>query len=228
MEKTSLYDEHVAEGGRMVDFAGWLMPVQYEGVVAEHLAVRTASGRFDVSHMGQVLVRGSGAKEFLQRMITNNLDNAYPGKALYSAMCNPQGGVVDDLIVYQEGPDAYFVVVNASTRQKDVAWLQQNAPAGVSVTDVSDQYALVALQGPKSEKLLQPLTTSDLSVLKFFHFVDGHIAGIPCRIGRTGYTGEDGFEIFVPRDQGPALWRALSGAKSCGLGDRKSACRERV
>ncbi len=214
--RTPLYDRHVALGARLVPFAGWEMPVQYEGVIQEHLAVRTDCGVFDVSHMGEFEVEGPLARDFLQASLSNDLDRIGPGQAQYTLLTNEQGGIVDDLIVYERGPESFLLIVNASNREADFAWLQEREPAGAEVRDVSEEYALLAVQGPRSlERLGLPEAPA-------FTFAGGAIDGIACTVNRTGYTGELGVELLVRAESGGNLWdRVLErGAAPCGLGAR--------
>jgi aminomethyltransferase len=226
--RTPLYPQHLAAGGRMVDFAGWEMPQQYRSVKDEHRAVRTAAGLFDVSHMGRFLVHGDGAGDFLQRIVTNDLSRIDSGQAQYNLLCRPDGGIIDDLVVYR-GPSSdgasWRVVVNAAYRDKDLAWLRDNAPADVTISDVSDQVALLALQGPKAEQVL-PASGVDLAAVPYFGWAEGAVGGVPALISRTGYTGEDGFELFLPADRVGSVWDALleAGAVPCGLAAR-DVCR---
>jgi aminomethyltransferase len=214
--RTPLYDRHVAVGARLVPFAGWEMPVQYEGVIQEHLAVRNDCGVFDVSHMGELEVEGPGAREFLQAALSNDLDRIGPDQAQYTLLTNEQGGIVDDLIVYERGPESFLLIVNASNREADFRWLQERESPGAEVRDVSDAYALLAVQGPRSlERLGLPEAPA-------FTFAEGKIDGVPCTVNRTGYTGEVGVELLVSAESGGELWdRVLErGAVPCGLGAR--------
>ena len=214
--RTPLYDRHVALGARLVPFAGWEMPVQYEGVIPEHLAVRNDSGVFDVSHMGEFEVEGPRAHEFLQSVLSNDVDRIGPGKAQYTLLTNEQGGIVDDLIVYERAPDRFLLIVNAANCEADLAWLREREVEGVDVRDVSDEYALLAVQGPRS---LERLGLPDAPA---FTFADGEIDGVACVVNRTGYTGELGVELLVPAEAGGELWdRVIArGAVPCGLGAR--------
>jgi aminomethyltransferase len=216
MLRTPLYDRHVELGARVVPFAGWEMPVQYEGVIPEHLAVRRDCGVFDVSHMGELEVEGSRARELLQSLLSNDLDRIGPGKAQYTLLTNRHGGIVDDLIVYEEDPERFLLIVNASNRQAAFGWLREHEIPGTTVRDVSDEYALLAVQGPRS---LERLGLPDAPA---FTFADAEIDGIPCTVNRTGYTGELGCELLVETDKGGELWdRVLErGAVPCGLGAR--------
>jgi len=214
--RTPLYDRHVALGARLVPFAGWEMPVQYEGVIPEHLAVRHDSGVFDVSHMGELEVEGTHAREFLQSVLSNDLERIGPGKAQYTLLTNEPGGIVDDLIVYEREPERFLLIVNAANRDADLAWLQEGELVGAEVRDVSDEYALLAVQGPRSLERL------GLAEAPAFTFEDGEIDGVACVVNRTGYTGEPGVELLVPAESGGDLWdRVLDrGAVPCGLGAR--------
>ncbi len=207
LRRTPLYEEHKNLGARLVDFAGWEMPVQYSGIKAEHAAVREGAGLFDVSHMGEVVFRGPDAESAVQRLVTRDVSRLEVGQAGYSAVCYEDGGTVDDVIVYKrEG--AFLVVVNASNREKDLAHFRENTEdLDVEVDDESEDWALLALQGPEAAKLLQGATDAELSALKPFRFAEGEVAG--ALISRTGYTGEDGFEIYLPPDDAPRVWRQL-------------------
>ena len=214
--RTPLYDRHVALGARMVPFAGWEMPVQYDGVIPEHRAVRTDCGVFDVSHMGELEVEGPRAHEFLQSMLSNDLDKIAPGQAQYTLLTNETGGIVDDLIAYRLDPFRYLLVVNASNREVDFEWLKERELPGSDVRDVSDDYALLAVQGPRSIERLE------LPEAPAFTFAEGEIDGVTCMVNRTGYTGEQGVELLVPTDDAARLWDAVvaRGAKPAGLGAR--------
>ncbi len=214
--RTPLYDRHVALGARLVPFAGWEMPVQYEGVIPEHLAVRNDCGVFDVSHMGELEVEGPRAREYLQRLLSNDLDRIEPGKAQYTLLTNGEGGIVDDLITYERAPDRFLLIVNAANRESDLVWLRDHELDGAELRDVSDAYALLAVQGPRSlERLGLPAAPA-------FTFADGEIDGVECVVNRTGYTGELGVELLVPAESAGELWdRVLArGAVPCGLGAR--------
>jgi aminomethyltransferase len=214
--RTPLYDRHVALGARLVPFAGWEMPVQYEGVIPEHLAVRKDCGVFDVSHMGELQVEGPGARDFLQSLLSNDLDRIGSGEAQYTLLTNEQAGIVDDLIVYERDPENFLLIVNASNRETDFAWLRDREASGAEVRDVSDDYALLAVQGPRS---IERLGLADAPA---FTFAEGEIDGVACTINRTGYTGELGVELLVAAGAGGELWdRVLErGALPCGLGAR--------
>jgi aminomethyltransferase len=211
--RTPLYEAHVAAGGRLVEFAGWSMPVQYAGVLAEHAAVRTRAGLFDVSHMGQASIRGPGALAFLQGVTCNDVSRLTPGRAHYNALTTPEGAFIDDLLVYMLAPGEFVLVLNASNTAKDLAWLKEHsAGPDVEVVDVSDRWALLALQGPRAVDILRPLTGTELSTLRYYGFVRAAVAGADCIVARTGYTGEDGFELFAPAETAASLWEALMRA----------------
>jgi aminomethyltransferase len=222
LRRTPLYEEHKSLGARLVDFAGWEMPVQYEGIKAEHIAVRNRAGLFDVSHMGEVVFWGPDAEEAVQRLVTRDVTRQETGQAGYSAVCYEDGGTVDDVIVYRR-PDDFLVVVNASNREKDLDHFRENTRhLDVEVADASDDWALLAVQGPEAAGILQGFTDADLSNLKPFRFVEGEIGGAKTIISRTGYTGEDGFELYLSPDDAPHVWRELleAGATPAGLGAR--------
>lgn len=225
--KTPLYDAHVKAGGKIVPFAGYLLPVQYEGVIKEHMAVRTQAGLFDVSHMGEILCKGKDALANLNMLLTNKFDNMVDGQARYSPMCNENGGTVDDLIVYKKGEDDYFIVVNASNKEKDYQWMLDHQFGEVTFTDVSSEYAQLALQGPKAMDILRKLTTEEYIPQKYYHAVfDGVVAGMPCIVSKTGYTGEDGVELYLDASLAEKMWDAILEAGKeeeiipCGLGAR--------
>ncbi len=227
-KKTPLYDNHVQAGGKIVEFAGYLLPVQYPtGVIKEHMAVRTACGLFDVSHMGEITVKGKDAVRFLNHLLTNDYTVMEDGQARYSPMCNPEGGVVDDLIVYKVQEDDYFIVVNAANKDKDFAWIRANVLGDVVVEDISESIAQLALQGPKAEEILKKLTSEDQIPTGYYTAnFNGTVAGYKAIISRTGYTGEDGFELYVSPEAAPVLWDKLletgveEGLIPCGLGAR--------
>jgi aminomethyltransferase len=216
LARTPLYERHAALGARMVPFAGWEMPVQYEGVILEHRSVRTDAGAFDVSHMGEIEVEGPRARELLQGLLSNDLDRIGPGQAQYTLLTNERGGIVDDLIVYELDPFRFLLIVNASNREADFEWLREREIRGSDVRDVSDRYALIAVQGPRS---IERLGLPDAPA---FTFAIGEIDGLECMISRTGYTGEAGVELLVMNEDAAELWdRVLErGAKPCGLGAR--------
>ncbi len=222
LRRTPLYEEHKALGARLVDFAGWEMPVQYQGIKAEHLAVREGAGLFDVSHMGEVVFRGPDAEAAVQRLVTRDVGRLAEGQAGYAAVCYEDGGTVDDVLVYKREGD-FLIVVNAANRERDLAHFRENTgDLDVEISDESDDWALLALQGRKAAQLLQNLTDADLSGLKYYRFVEGEVSGARTIISRTGYTGEDGFELYLSPDDSPRLWRELveAGATPTGLGAR--------
>ncbi|MEA2515620.1 MAG: aminomethyltransferase [Thermomicrobiales bacterium] len=229
--RTPIYERHLALGARMVPFAGWTMPVQYSGIINEHRAVRRQAGLFDLGHMGQVDVSGPDALAFLQYVTTNDVSTLEPGDAHYSLLPNEQGGVVDDIIIYRNpAGDGYMVVVNASNRDKDVAWLQRHAAArnhlDVAVKDISDRTGMIAIQGPAAERITQVLTDLDLSGMPYWSWHRATVAGAAAMMARTGYTGEDGFEFYTSIDDIGPLWDALmeagkaEGIVPVGLGAR--------
>jgi aminomethyltransferase len=226
LRATPLHTVHLESGAKMMPFSGWDMPVEYSGLIAEHQAVRRAAGLFDVSHMGQFEVKGAGALAFLQRVTANDVAKLVDGQAQYSALPLPTGCPVDDVIVYRRAPDRYLIVVNAANLAKDWEWLRSQSPAGCALEDRSEAYALIALQGPKAESILQPLTPIDLKAVGFYRFAEGSVAGHEAIVARTGYTGEDGFELFVSPQAAPEVWRKLvaaggpQGLLPAGLGAR--------
>ncbi|HET7275685.1 MAG TPA: glycine cleavage system aminomethyltransferase GcvT [Longimicrobiaceae bacterium] len=228
-KRTPLFDEHLALGAKMVPFAGFEMPIQYPaGITAEHNAVRTAAGLFDVSHMGEIEVRGREALDFLQYVTTNDLAKVEVGQAQYSTLPKPDGTLLDDLLIYRF-PDRYLLVVNASNREKDLAWIMEMASRyEVEVRDRSDDVALLALQGPRAQEILTRLSNEDLDSISYYRFREGVVDGRPAIISRTGYTGEDGFELYVDAEEAAPLWRGLLevgaelGIQPAGLGCRDS------
>lgn len=228
LSKTPLYEAHIAAGGRMVPFAGYSMPVQYSGVIDEHKTVRTAAGLFDVSHMGEVELLGPRAVEVANRIITNDLDRIAIGQALYTVMCKPDGGIVDDLVVYKMSDERVFICVNAANRDKDLTWIKEQAGEDCTVIDKGNDYAQIAVQGPKAAELVQRLADRPVAQLKNYWFTEGKIAGHEAIISRTGYTGEDGFELYTSNGDALEVWNALMksgqdlGVKPAGLGARDS------
>jgi glycine cleavage system T protein (aminomethyltransferase) len=218
LRRTPLHDRHVALGARMVPFAGWEMPVQYEGVIQEHRAVREDAGAFDVSHMGEIEVEGPRARDLLESLLSNDLERVAPGGAQYTLLTNDHGGIVDDLIVYELDPFRYLLVVNASNREEDFSWLKEREVPGSDVRDVSDEYGLIAVQGPRALERLE------LPPASAFTFAEGEVVGVTCMINRTGYTGEEGVELMVMAEDAGELWDALlaRGVTPCGLGARDS------
>src|SRR5918999_5121266 len=216
LRRTALYEEHAKLGARMVPFAGWEMPVQYDGVIAEHRAVREDCGVFDVSHMGELEVEGPRARQLLQSLLSNDLERIGPGQAQYTLLTNDRGGIIDDLIAYKLDDFRYLLIVNAANSEGDFEWIKERELRGSDVRDVSDRYGLLAVQGPRSlERLGLPAAPA-------FTFAEGEIDGIACMVNRTGYTGERGVELLVPAEDGPALWDAVlaRGIQPCGLGAR--------
>src|SRR3954471_18188951 len=229
LKRTPLRDFHAAHGGRLVDFAGWEMPVQYKSILEEHKAVRRAAGLFDVSHMGEVDVRGPEAGKFLNHLVTNDVAKLFPGRVLYSPMCYPNGGVVDDLLIYMRGADDFFLCINAGNIDKDLAWIrEQAAKFNVTVTDRRPDYALLAVQGPQAAAIVQSLSGAKLGLVKYYHFTEATVAGVHCIVSRTGYTGEDGFELYHATGDAVTLANALVEAgqsramELAGLGARDS------
>ena len=226
--KTPLYEAHVRHGGKIVPFAGYLLPVQYKtGVIAEHMAVRTACGLFDVSHMGEILCTGKDAVRNLNHLLTNDYTTMADGQARYSPMCNGDGGVVDDLIVYKVRDEHYFIVVNAANKDKDFAWMKAHQLGDVVFTDISADVAQLALQGPKAPEILKKLVPEENIPKKYYTArFDGRISDLPCVISRTGYTGENGYEIYLAASGAERLWELLletgrdEGLVPCGLGAR--------
>jgi aminomethyltransferase len=226
LRKTPLNAVHRELGAKMVPFGGWDMPVEYSGLIAEHLAVRKAAGLFDVSHMGEFTVEGPGALSFLQRVTASNVAKLEPGQVQYSALPMASGAPVDDVTIYHQGPERYLLVVNAGNIEKDFEWLKGMEPRGCELQNRSDAYALLALQGPLSQEILQGITALDLAAIRYYHFAEGQVGGHPAMVARMGYTGEDGFEIFVAPEHAEAVWRLLletgreRGLIPAGLGAR--------
>lgn len=229
LRRTPFFSFHRDAGARLIDFGGWEMPVQYEGILAEHKRVRSAAGLFDVSHMGEVRVRGPKALAAVDHLVSNRMSDLAAGQARYSPMCRPSGGIVDDLIVYKISDEDVLVCVNASNREKDFEWMVANNPfpSEAVFTAEHDDWAQVAIQGRHAEAILQALTSVDLSGIAYYWFGQGAVAGVEgCIIARTGYTGEDGFEVFLPTAGADAMWPALMaagaehGLQPIGLGAR--------
>jgi aminomethyltransferase len=225
LRRTPIYQRHVEAGARLVEFAGWEMPVQYEGIIAEHTMVRERAGLFDVSHMGQIEVRGAEALARLQWMTANDVAALEDGRAQYSLLLLPDGGIVDDIIIYRRAADCYLVCVNAANRDDDFAYMSEHAGAA-EVVDRSDELALLALQGPRATALMAEITGLELDPVRSFGFVEGSVAGHACLLARTGYTGEDGWEVYCPADAGAAIWELIlergkaQGVGPAGLGAR--------
>ena len=227
MKRTPLYQAHQTLNAKFTEFGGWEMPLQYSSIVKEHLAVRTHVGLFDLSHMGEFEIRGQGANELVQKLSTNDVGRLTDGRVLYTLFCNETGGIVDDLLIYRHANNHYMLVVNAANIEKDLAWVEAHNDTGVVVKDVSEDTALIALQGPKSINILKPFVPErDVSKILFFRFVVSEVAGIPTVISRTGYTGEIGFELYVDANNSEKLWNALYPAvieaegQPVGLGAR--------
>lgn len=229
MKTTPLYEIHKALGGKVVTFAGWELPVQYSGVVAEHTATRTKAGLFDVSHMGEIFVTGPEAEQALQYLTSNNVASISDGKAQYGAILNPQGGVVDDIIVYRYSQQRYLICVNASNADKDFAWFTKHNKHNATFENKSASYGQIALQGPAAKQIVESIPDlKSAAALEYFYFKDVTVSGVPIIAARTGYTGEDGFEFFVPWNDTAWFWNLLMEAGSphglvpCGLGARDS------
>jgi aminomethyltransferase len=228
VKRTALYEEHVKAGGKLVPFAGFELPVQYEGIAAEHLRVRSAVGLFDVSHMGEVVFRGYKARDVVQRLTTNNVADCKPGRAVYTPVCRPDGGIVDDMIFYKKSDVEWFVCVNASNKDKDFAWFVQQTKGDCEVLDLSDQYSQIAVQGPNAPELLSRLFGADVLEMKPFFFVMKNYHGHEVMLATTGYTGEAGGEIYMPHAVAAEMWQELMakgadlGVGPIGLGARDS------
>jgi aminomethyltransferase len=228
LKRTPLYNIHKQLGARMIEFGGWEMPVQYSGIIDEHLTVRSKAGLFDLSHMGEIEIRGASALRLIQKLITNDAaGRLVDGRVLYTPMCTQTGGIVDDLVVYRFAADRYMFVVNAANTQKDLDWIQSHNDVGAIVEDRSAETVLIALQGRNAPQILQPKVADvDISKIQYYWFAEGKIAGIPAAISRTGYTGEAGFELYVNAEAGETLWNAVyeamtaAGGKPVGLGAR--------
>jgi aminomethyltransferase len=226
LKRTPLYAAHRRAGAKVVEFAGWEMPVQYRGVIEEHLAVRSRAGLFDVSHMGEIEIEGVDAVEFCQRISANDVARMKVSQAQYNLLLNDRGGVVDDVIFYRLEPNHFLICVNAANSDKDFHWLREHADGEVEIADASARYAQLALQGPLAEKILQPLTALKLGEIKSFRFGFGVVASIRCLVARTGYTGEEGFELYCQSGDAERLWNALmelgasEGLVPVGLGAR--------
>jgi aminomethyltransferase len=229
LKKTPLAEVHARMGAKMIEFGGWLMPVQYSSIIEEHNAVRTAAGLFDLSHMGEIEISGYQAIELLQYATTNDVSKLQEWQAHYTFLCYPDAGIADDLIVYKMPQNKYLLVVNASNAEKDYDWLHETRMLkgyDCTLRDSSFSTALISLQGPRSVEILQPLVKNDLSELKYYYCTQGQLDGVPVTIARTGYTGEDGFELFFNRNQAEKIWNLLleagkdKGIKPVGLGAR--------
>jgi aminomethyltransferase len=228
LKKTPLHGRHRSSGAKMMPFSGWEMPIEYSSIAEEHMAVRTRAGLFDVSHMGEIEIAGKDALAAMQRISSNDVSRLQVGQAHYSMLLTPFGTINDDLLVYRLAPAHFLLVVNAGNIQKDYAWIAGHiTAAGDAVAvDVSSRYALLSLQGPRSLEILQPLIGVELGAMKYYRFAHGEVAGVRATVARTGYTGEDGFEIFVPPQSADVVWQAIlragegAGVIPCGLGAR--------
>jgi len=227
MKQTPLYQKHCELGGQIIDFGGWALPVRYTGIIEEHNQVRKAAGLFDVSHMGEIAVKGPNAGDYLQRVVTNQIAGVKDKKVVYSPMCYADGGTVDDLLVYKYSDEYYLLVVNASNTDKDFEWLRQNLESGVEIENLSGYYAQLAIQGPKAEEILQKVSGTGLNEIRFFSFEpEAEVCGVKAIVSRTGYTGEDGFEIYINHEYAVMVWESLLlagkeyGLVPVGLGAR--------
>lgn len=229
MKQTKLYNTHKALGAKLIDFAGYMMPVQYSSIILEHKAVRNSVGVFDVSHMGEIFIRGSRALDFVQHITVNDASKLTDGRVQYSAMLYREGGIVDDLLVYRVSEEEYLLVVNASNKDKDFEWMKQNNSFGVEISDESDEYTLLAVQGPDSKRTLDKIFSEPLE-MEYYHFIKGRCAGVDMIISRTGYTGELGYELYFKGDEAAAelIWKKIFeageefGIQPVGLGARDS------
>ncbi|MGE8081181.1 glycine cleavage system aminomethyltransferase GcvT [Peribacillus loiseleuriae] len=228
LKQTPLFEAYKKYGAKVIDFGGWALPVQFSSILEEHEAVRTKSGLFDVSHMGEVLVEGKDAAAFINYLVTNDITKMEINQAQYTAMCYPEGGTVDDILVYKLSDEKYLLVINAANIEKDFEWMKQNVKGDTNFQNISNDIALLAIQGPKAEKILQKVTDTDLSAIGVFKFAQ-HVTISEITdvlVSRTGYTGEDGFELYLQKDRVVALWEKLlevgtsEGLKPCGLGAR--------
>ncbi|HWQ40732.1 MAG TPA: glycine cleavage system aminomethyltransferase GcvT [Desulfosporosinus sp.] len=227
MKRTPLYEVHVQANAKLIDFGGWEMPIQYAGILEEHRAVRTKAGLFDVSHMGEIEVIGPAALEMVNTLITNDITKLADGQVIYTPMCYEHGGIVDDLLVYRHNAEHFLLVVNASNTEKDFAWVQRLAQSyNVKVENISTDTAQLALQGPLAQIILQRITDIDLAQIKYYWFSFGQVAGVKCLISRTGYTGEDGFELYFVPEFAQTIWNEImkagreEGIQAIGLGAR--------
>lgn len=227
LKKTPLYPLYANYGAKVIDFGGWALPVQFSSILEEHVAVRERAGLFDVSHMGEIDVKGSDSLKYIQKLITNDASKLEDGKAIYSPMCYLDGGTVDDLLVYKYSDHHYLLVINAANIEKDFAWFKENLEGDVEIDNISDQISQLAIQGPLAEKILQKLAGIDLATIGFFNFRrDVELNGIKALVSRTGYTGEDGFEMYLDNADAPKLWEMIleagkeEGILPCGLGAR--------
>ncbi len=225
LKRTALFEEHQASGGRIVPFAGWEMPIQYTSILSESRDVRARAGIFDVSHMGRLEVTGADSLAFFHRLVTADVANMPLGRARYTLLCNERGGIIDDTILYRMGDERFIFIVNAANADTDLAWLRKwldDWRMDVTINVRTEETALIALQGPKAQDILQALTSVDLSTVRPFRAVEAQVSGVGAVVCRTGYTGEDGFEVIYPAGDAPSLWRSFrdGGATPCGLGAR--------
>ncbi len=226
IKKTPLYDEHIELGAKIVDYYSYKMPLQYDSIISEHKSVRNSAGLFDISHMGEFVIDGKGATELVQNIITNDVSNLPDGKAVYSPMCDEEGGTIDDIIVYKYNPEKYMFVVNCATTKRDLKWINKHKIEDTNINDVSDQISLLAVQGPKSEEIMRLVFGDKCASLERFHFTELTENEMKPTISRTGYTGEDGFEIFVDNSHCVDLWNLLLkkgkelALKPAGIGAR--------
>ncbi len=223
MKRTCLYDAHLALKAKMVTFAGFEMPLQYESIINEHKAVRQKVGMFDVSHMGKIKVIGEGATVFINRLVTNNVMAMIDGQAIYSPVCYEDGGTVDDILIYRFSHDYYWLVVNAANKDKDIQWFIAHRMSEVVIEDITDKICQIAIQGPSVVKLFSKASTYDVASMAYYHFIsDLEIDGVKMMVSRTGYTGEDGYELYFDRSESVRIWSRLNelGAIPCGLGAR--------
>ncbi|MGM0602887.1 MAG: glycine cleavage system aminomethyltransferase GcvT [Bacillota bacterium] len=226
MKKTPLNETHKKLGAKMIDFGGWEMPVEYSSIIEEHKAVRKKCGIFDVSHMGEIIVSGKGAEDSIQRLITNDVTKLKEGEIVYTPMCKEDGGIIDDFLVYKLEDNKYLFVVNASNTEKDYKWISTHLLEDTAAENKSEDYALIALQGPESMNILQKLTNINLKELKYYNFNISEVAGVEAIVSRTGYTGELGYELYLPASEAEKLWESLMeagkehGLKPAGLGAR--------
>lgn len=228
-KKTKLYDTHIRYGGKIIDFAGWILPVQYEGIIEEHHAVRNNAGLFDVSHMGEVDVKGKDAFNYVQNLVTNDISVLTDNQVIYTLMCYENGGVVDDLLVYKFTEEHYYLVINAGNIDKDYDWMLKNVGSyEVQLENISKEISEVALQGPKAQEILQTLTDTNLEDIKFFHCNRNVVIdGVKCLVSRTGYTGEDGFEIYAENQYIEKLWdKIIEAGKPFGIKPAALGCRD--
>lgn len=228
LKKTPFHTLHLQAGARMVEFAGWEMPVQYQGARQEHLAVRSTAGVFDVSHMGELEIRGPGAMAVAQRVTCNDISRLSDGQAQYTAFLTPAGTMIDDVVLYRFAEDRFLICVNAANQEKDLQWLCENRSGNVEIVDRSAEFAQLAVQGPEAQRILQPLCDHSLDDIRFYWFREGNVAGVPTLVSRTGYTGEDGFELYLDPVRAPRVWEALfetgegQGLVAAGLAARNT------